>query len=272
MANSNNGQPPMAWRYCGGQLKLWRESASVSRQSLADEAGYDYEYVKSMEYGRRKPTQRLLQIADQMCGAGGKLLAGQGYLKPEPFPERTQEYMQVEAEAIALHVYESLLITGLLQTEAYMRELMSNDCPPLDEETLEERVAGRLKRQAKLDCKPPAHFSFVLYEAALRALVGGPEVMRRQFKHLLTVGEKRNVSIQVLPFSRAPYVALNGSFILAETDEHQQYAFVEGQETGALYPAGDKFSTLTQRHGMIRMQALDVEASADFIRGVANGL
>ncbi|MEV6315838.1 helix-turn-helix transcriptional regulator [Streptomyces sp. NPDC051776] len=86
MTTGNSSQPPMAWRYCGNQLKLWRTKAGVTREKLGEEAGYTYEAVKSREQGRRRPTPRLLQVADEMCGAQGLLNAAQEYLKPERFP------------------------------------------------------------------------------------------------------------------------------------------------------------------------------------------
>ncbi|MER6355100.1 helix-turn-helix transcriptional regulator [Streptomyces sp. NPDC001634] len=272
MASGESQQAQQNWRYCGGQVKLWREEAGVSRQALADEVGYDYEYVKSMECGRRRPTLRLLQVADQMCGARGKLVAGHEFLKPEAFPQRTQQYVLVEEEAITLYSYAAMFIPGLLQTKEYAHELISNSCPPLDEETIEERVAARLKRQELLTRKPLAHFSFVIHEAALRAMVGDREVMCRQLNRLLEAGRLRNVSVQVLPFASAPPVALGGPLVLVETKEHEHYAYVEGQETGALYADADKLNALTQRHGMIRMQALNVEESARFITKVAEEL
>ncbi|MEU1617973.1 helix-turn-helix transcriptional regulator [Streptomyces sp. NPDC005722] len=265
-------QPPMAWRYCGNQVKLWREQAGVTREQLAREAAYGYETVKSMEQGRRRPTTRLLQVADQLCGAHGKLTAAQEFLKPERFPERTREFMQAESEAIALYGYEPLLVPGLLQTEAYARALMGNSCPPLDDETIEERVAARLERQEKLRRKPAALFGFVLYEAALRTSVGGPEVMKRQLQGLLTAGSLRNVSIQVLPADRVAYPALSGSLVLLETEEHEHLAYVEAQETSALYTDPTKVSRLSQRHGIIRMQALGVEESARFIGELAEAI
>jgi hypothetical protein len=112
----------------------------------------------------------------------------------------------------------------------------------------------------------------VIHEAALRAMVGARALMRRQLNHLLQVGEARNVSIQALPFVCAPPVALGGPLVLVETKEHEHYAYVEGQETGALYADPDKLNALTQRHGMIRMQALNLEESARFIRKVAEEL
>ncbi|MEV8017822.1 helix-turn-helix transcriptional regulator [Streptomyces sp. NPDC086554] len=267
-----NSQPPMAWRYCGNQVKRWREQAGVTREELCKETGYHYEYVKSMENGRRKPTLRLLQIADEMCDAHGLLLSAQDYLKPEPFPARSQEYMQAEAEAIALHFYAPLLVPGLLQTEEYARALIAASCPPLDDETIDARVSARLMRQEAFARRPTTAFGFVMYEAALRTLVGGRDVMQRQLLHLLEVGALRNASIQVLQVDRCSGPALNGSFALLETIDHEQLAYVEAPETSALYSDPAKVSELSQSHGMIRMQALGVEDSARFIKELAEEL
>ncbi|MFE6165074.1 helix-turn-helix domain-containing protein [Streptomyces sp. NPDC056486] len=267
-----NSQPPMAWRYCGNQVKRWREQAGTTREELCKETGYHYEYVKSMENGRRKPTLRLLQIADEMCDAHGLLLSAQDYLKPEPFPARSQEFMQIEAEAISLLWYEPLLIPGLLQTEEYARTLISESCPPLDDETVEERVGARLRRQEALRARPSVVFNFVVYEAALRTMVGGREATKRQLQHILEASQLRNVSVQVLPMGRCSGLALTGSVVLLETPEHEHYAYSEVQTTSALYADTAKVSELTQRHGMIRLHALSVEESADFIRKMAEEL
>ncbi|MGW7382140.1 helix-turn-helix domain-containing protein [Streptomyces sp. NPDC054794] len=269
MSTAVNSQPPIAWRYCGSQIKMWRTEAGIGREALAKEAGYDYEYVKSMENGRRRPTLRLLQVADQACGAGGKLVAAQEYLKPEPFPARSQEFMALEAEAIAVSWYEPLLIPGLLQTEAYARALIGASSPPLDDETVSERVAARLRRADAVRRKVGVMYGFVVYEAALRTEVGGSEVMREQLRHLLGVGELRNVSVQVLPFGRCSGVALNGSIVLLETPEHEHYGYIEAPEVSVLHASLGKVSALAQAHAMIRMHSLSVEESATFIRRVA---
>ncbi|MFD7228672.1 Scr1 family TA system antitoxin-like transcriptional regulator [Streptomyces sp. NPDC059881] len=260
------------WRYCGNQIKLWRTEAGISREELGKEANYEYETVKSMEQGRRKPSVRLLQVADQLCGAQGKLLAAQEFLKPEPFPERAKEFMAIEAEAIARHAYDALLIPGLLQTEEYARVLISESHPPLDDETVEERVRARLQRQEALTRRTGTVFSFVLNEAGLRTEVGGEETMKRQLDRLPEVGKLRNVSIQVLPRGRCNGLALNGSMVLLETAEHERYAYVEAPKTSALHSDPGTVSALSEAHGMIRMQALGVEESADFIRQVAEEL
>ncbi|HZG05687.1 MAG TPA: helix-turn-helix transcriptional regulator [Streptomyces sp.] len=272
MTDGNAQQAPATWRYCGNQIKLWRTRAGVSREELGREAGYEYESVKSMEQGRRKPTLRLLEVADEMCGARGLLVAAQEYLRPEKFQSYAQEFMEVESRAITLHWYETLLVPGLLQTEGYARALLNSHCPPLDDETIEERVLARLARQETLVKKPTVMFSFVIYEAALRTSAGGSEVMREQMRHLLQAGALRNVSVQILPADRGAHTGLNGPMVLLETDEHEYYAYAEGQETGALYSAPEKVSVFTQRHGVIRMQALSAEESAQFIKEMAEEL
>ncbi|WP_223205994.1 helix-turn-helix domain-containing protein [Streptomyces xanthii] len=261
-----------AWRYCGSQIKLWRTEAGVARETLADEAGYGYEYVKSMENGRRRPTTHLLQVADLLCKAGGKIAAAQQYLKPEPHPQRSQEFMSLERDAIAVSSYEPLLIPGLLQASEYAKALIGASSPPLDDETVEQRVAGRLKRQEALTARPGVMFSFVVFEAALRTQVGGREVMKGQLERLLDVGELRNVSIQVLPFGRAYGVALRGAVVLLEMADHERYAYVEGPETSTLYADADKVSALVRAHDMIRMHALGPGDSAEFIRKVRGEL
>ncbi|MFE5868572.1 helix-turn-helix domain-containing protein [Streptomyces roseifaciens] len=262
---------PMAWRLCGNQIKLWRQAANVSREELAAEAGYGVEAVRSMEMGRRRPSQHLLQVADSMFGAHGKLESAHQYLEPDRALVRTTEFLAIEADAIAVDMYEVLLIPGLLQTEAYARALMAGHCPPVSDCVVDSRVAARLERQGLLT-NPTRLFNFVIHEAALRTLVGGPEVMKGQLNHLLEVGELRNVSVQVLPLGRGVTPGLEGAFVLLETSEHKHYCYGETQVSSMLHAEPERVSALMKRHAMIRMQALDEVESARFIRGVAEEL
>ncbi|MBB4894339.1 transcriptional regulator with XRE-family HTH domain [Streptomyces olivoverticillatus] len=263
-------QPPMAWRYCGNQLKLWRLRAGVSREELGKEAGYGYDAVKSMEQGRRRPTVRLLEIADEMCEAHGLLLAARDYLTPERFPSFSLDFIRYEAEAIALSSFQPLLIPGLLQTEEYARELIGAHWPPLDDEAIEEMVAARLERQALLD-KQARAFSFVIGEGPLRQALSGTAAHKRQLHHLMETGERRNVTIQVLPNGGA-HAGLNGPLVLLETQEHEHIAYEEGQTTGVLYTDAEKISIATQRHVMISRQSLSPSESASFISKLAEAL
>ncbi|MFI1182054.1 helix-turn-helix domain-containing protein [Streptomyces sp. NPDC020799] len=256
--------PPVSWRYCGDQLKSWRTIAGVSREDLAKESNYGVETIKSMEQGRRKPTRRVLEVADQMCGAQGLLLAACPYLQPEPVVSRAPEFMAAEAEAIAVHGFELVLIPGLLQVEDYARALISGHCPPVDDETVQRLIELRLGR-AELLNKPKVLFNFVIYEAALRISVGGPDAMEKQLQRLLDVGQQRNVFIQVLPFSAGIHPGLDGSFTLLESPERERMAYEEGHAVADLHGDPEKVSDMTNVFAMLRMRALNEEDSRRFI-------
>ncbi|MFD8995386.1 helix-turn-helix domain-containing protein [Streptomyces abikoensis] len=259
---------PMAWQYCGEQIKLWRNLAGVSRETLAKEAGYGCETIASVEQGRRRPAVHLLRIADQLCGAKGLLRAAEKYLEPEELPERSHDYMQYETEAIAISSYQPLRIPGLLQTEEYAHAQISRCWPPLDDETVETRVANRMKRQALLD-KQTRVFNYVIGEPALRFPIGSREQHQQQLQHLLTVGARRNVTIQALPFGGVPE-GNDGSLILLETPENKHLAYEEGQLTSALTIEPDKVSRATQRLAHITQLAMSPVQSAGFIKELAD--
>ncbi|MFE1749121.1 helix-turn-helix domain-containing protein [Streptomyces anandii] len=260
--SGESNQPPAAWRYGGDQLKRWRAKADVSRERLASAANYSPETIASMERGVRRPTSRVLDVADELCGAQGMLSAAKEFVNRERFPARAQDFMVREKEATSIWSYEVTYIPGLLQTERYARELIDNHVPPLDEETVNERIAARMDRQAVLAArKPPVGLSFVLYEAVLCS----PQVDAEQLLRLLEAARPRNVVVQVLPFERATPAALMGPMVLLETQDYERFAFTEGSFASELSADPGVVSRVTERLSMIRTQALDPGESARFI-------
>jgi transcriptional regulator with XRE-family HTH domain len=250
------------WRFSGNQLKRWRTKANVSREQLAAASNYSPDTIKAMEQGVRMPTPRVLDVADELCRAEGLLSAAKDYLSREKFPPRAQEFMEREREAIGRWSYDATYIPGLLQTRAYTRTLIENRYPPLDQETVEERITGRMERQAILtERKPPVALSFVVYEAALRSPLVGAEQLRR----LLEVSLLRNVALQVLPFARAIPAALLGPMVMLETRDHERFAYSEGQLGSQLSADPDVVSRTIERLSMIRAEALSPAESARFI-------
>ncbi|MFD7546918.1 helix-turn-helix domain-containing protein [Streptomyces sp. NPDC059816] len=266
---TNASTPPVSWSYCGDQIKLWRQVSSVTREALSDEANYHIDYVKAMENGRRKPTAQLLRTADQLCGAKGLLIAAQKYLIPEPNTQHTMEFMDLEARATVINSYEPLVVPGLLQTEAYCRHLFSTWMPLVDEEVVEERTLRRLERQRILrESRPLVWFSYVIFEAALRGTLGSRGIMKEQLHHLLEVGQLRNVSLQVLPFSRSDHEARGGSFVIFEAEE-ETYGYTESSGINLLTSDHARIAPMNMRYGALRAQSLTMDESMDFIRTIA---
>ncbi len=93
---------PTTYRYFGQQFQLWRQAAQVRRETVAEATSYSVDMVKSVEQGRRKVPARMAEIADEMFGAKGILLAGLSHLKRDKFPARAQDFMIYEERAIVM--------------------------------------------------------------------------------------------------------------------------------------------------------------------------
>ncbi|WKU05122.1 helix-turn-helix transcriptional regulator [Micromonospora sp. HUAS LYJ1] len=127
-------------------------------------------------------------------------------------PEWFEFYVGLEAEAESLRTYEAESVPGLLQTEAYAREMFRRTA---GEEGLERKVAARLRRQEVLHRDAPrVELSVVLNEAVLLRPVGGPAVMAEQLTHMARVARSPNVTCYVLPFSAGGHPAMSTPYVI----------------------------------------------------------
>ncbi|HVQ94259.1 MAG TPA: helix-turn-helix transcriptional regulator [Mycobacteriales bacterium] len=114
--------------------------------------------------------------------------------------EAFRTYIGLEDEAASIRSYETHLIPGLLQTEAYSRAIMTiRRDTPLDE--VDRGMRLRSTRKQILTRADPPQLWVVLDEAVLRRPVGGGDVMAEQYEHLATFAGRSNITVQVLPFS-----------------------------------------------------------------------
>ncbi|MCF3103442.1 helix-turn-helix domain-containing protein [Streptomyces roseoverticillatus] len=257
-------QPPMTWRLCGNQAKLWRTRAGVTREELAREANYDFETVKSMEQGRRRPTERFLQVTDDMCGAHGFLIAMLDYLGPEKSVPGYDDLFRYEEEAISICSYQPLLIPGLLQTEEAMRALFNAHWPPLEDDVIDQRVSKRLTRQKLLEKRSRA-FVFVIGEAALRNTMSGVEGHKRQLARLLEAAAQRNVILQVM-VTEGGHPEISSGFVLLELPDHRRIAYEEGNMMGKLSSDPEMVSFIVHCNALVGRLALSPERSERFIQ------
>ncbi|MEW2453520.1 helix-turn-helix domain-containing protein [Streptomyces albus] len=260
---------PGIWVGYGKLLRKFRLAAGYSQEALAPLLGYSAEQLASVEQGRRPAKAPLTEAAERVLNAGGVLATLQDDVDFAKLPAFFRDFALLEMEAVSRFGYDPLLIPGLLQTERYARALFEGHVPVLDEDAVDDSLDGRLTRQKLLTKRPIVDFSFVIGEAALRQELGGPETMREQYRHLLAVGELRNVAIQVVPLGRGVHTGLNGGFVLVETSKHRQYGYFESQDIGHVVSDAKQVSTFALRYGKLRSQALNVGESAAFIEQLA---
>jgi hypothetical protein len=112
--------------------------------------------------------------------------------------------------------FEGQLVPGLLQTEPYARAVLLAGTRALSATDTEARMAIRTKRQQLLEVDDPPELRIVLDEAVLWRRIGGVDVMVGQIEHLLAMGARPNIRIQLLPFGTGAHPALDGPFTLID--------------------------------------------------------
>ncbi|OXY95820.1 transcriptional regulator [Streptomyces diastatochromogenes] len=256
----------------GSLLRFFRERAGMTQEGLGGYVGYSKSQVAMVERGERAPKGKFVEVADETLGAQGALVAAGRKLKVSRFPSWFEDYADLEAKAVAIHMYANHVVPGMLQSAAYARAIFVAQRPPLADEEIESRLAARLDRQRVLERTPSPLVSFVLEEHTLKRPLGGRWALRDQLEHILDIGKQRNVEIQVMPTSRQDHASLNGPMILLETDEHKQLAYVEGPGGGYFVSEQPQLGELFAQYGILRAQALNPEESADLIDKVARDL
>ncbi|MFJ8824893.1 helix-turn-helix domain-containing protein [Streptomyces sp. NPDC102467] len=239
----------------GRQLKLFRERAGMDRARLGSLTGYSASTIASFEQGRRIPSPKFVDRADEVLDAGGVLSTSKEEVARAQYPAFFRDAARFEAEAVVLHVYATQAVPGLLQTEGYARTVFAIWSPQLDEEVIEQRLAARLARQEILDRRPAPHLSFVIEEAVLLRPLGGESVWRGQLEQLLLIEEKRNVEVQVMPLSRQQHAGLAGPFTLMELKDGHRIAYAEVQGDSRVHTERQKVRELERTCGSLRAQA-----------------
>ncbi|HEX5594901.1 MAG TPA: helix-turn-helix transcriptional regulator [Micromonosporaceae bacterium] len=151
-------------------------------------------------------------------------------------PSSYGTYIGLEAEAAELCSYHSVGLPGLLQTEEYSRAMVDAAAPMLRRDEVERRVEIRRRRQqAVFSRADPLRMNCVIDEATLRRQTGGVEVMRKQLRHLVELGNTPNICIRVLPFTAGDHMNLSHFLILRFPDpDDTDVVYLEHAENGGL--------------------------------------
>ncbi|MEU3630990.1 MULTISPECIES: helix-turn-helix domain-containing protein [Streptomyces] len=249
----------------GQSMKTLRMRAGLEREEFGRRIGYSASTVASFEQGRRIPSPRTIEQADEVLGAGGLLALWKEQVERAQYPARFQGMAKLEKEAIELLMYDALIINGLLQTEEYMRALLAMRRPPLAQETIDQRVTARLARQDIFDRQPAPLLGFVMTEAVLRQRYGSRDVLRGQLEHLLLIGQKRNVEIQVMPLDCEDNAGVNGPFTVVTRKDGRKFVYSEAHAISTLEADPEQSALAAARYGIIRSQALSPRESSQFI-------
>lgn len=276
--------PTIGGRQLARELRHLREQAGMTGEQAAKALDWEQSKVSRMETGKMRITSGEVM---ELCEAYGVDGDERGRLVQLARDARKKgwwheysdyvkkgfiDYLAFESEALAYRSYETQVVPGIFQTEAYARAIFRGSQRRTAEE-IERCVEVRLARQQRIATSTdPLHIWTVIDESGLRRVVDSPTVTRTQMTRLLELGRLANVSIQVLPHQAGVHAAIDGAFTLLAFDGYPELLYIE-HLMGCIYmdkAADTAHGNLVFDH--LRSAALNTTDSAMLIQKMVQDL
>jgi transcriptional regulator with XRE-family HTH domain len=264
-------------RRLGAALRDLREAAGLSREQVGTALDCSSSKISRIENGdvgvRRgdltvmlniygvtdaQRRQELIALARDAKQRGDWWSAHRPLLSPAHL-----RYLELEAAATAIHTLALAIVPDLVQTREYARADIEAAREDIPDDQIERRVDVRLARQALLDNDQLMDLRLILDEATLHRQVGGTRVLADQLRHLVRMSERPNVTIQVLPYDGAGYVAMRTGFTLLRfsDDLDSGTVYVDGLVGDTFHERPDEVRQAAEYFACLQQRALDPEES-----------
>ncbi len=222
MPEPNEG-PTVLRILLGTQLRRLREDRGIGAQAAAKAIRGSDSKISRIELGRSAireidvldlltfygvgPLEReqLLSLAEQANRPGW------WHRFNDILPDWFQSYVGMEEAATSIRVYEPQVIPGLLQTPHYTAAVLAVCDVPLGE--AERHVILRKERQRRF-AEGRLKLWAIVEETALRRPVGSKEVLLDQLRYLLSLGDRSNLTLQIIRDGTSGHAVPSGFTIL----------------------------------------------------------
>jgi transcriptional regulator with XRE-family HTH domain len=220
------GSPTVRRRRLAAELRGIRESKGKSGDAVAAALKWSPSKISRYERARTglrpREVERLLDY-DQITGPRRALLlelaedaTQKGWWEEftDSLAEDYQQFIGLEHEATSIAIWHVDVVTGLLQTEAYARHIISSysRVEPVAPGMIGRLVKVRMQRQQVLD-REGLQLSVVLDESVLKRRIGDDSVMYEQLQRLAQEADRPNLSLQILPLD-AQHTVFGESFVI----------------------------------------------------------
>jgi transcriptional regulator with XRE-family HTH domain len=221
------GSPTVRRRRLAAELREIRESKGKSGDAVAAALRWSPSKISRYERARTglqpREVERLLDYY-QITGSRRALLlelaedaSHKGWWEEyaDGLSGDYQQFIGLEHEASSIDIWHVDVVTGLLQTEAYARHIISSytRVEPVPPSMVERLVRVRMRRQQVLDREPALQLTVVLDESVLKRRVGGEPVMYEQLQRLAAEADRPNLTLQILPLD-AEHPVFGESFVI----------------------------------------------------------
>ena len=221
------GSPTVRRRRLAAELRGIRESMGKSGDAVA--AALKWSPSKISRYERAKTglqpreVERLLDYYE-ITGPRRELLLAlaedasqKGWWEQftDALSPDYQEFIGLEHEASTIAIWHVDVVTGLLQTEAYARHIISSysKVEPIAPGMIERLVKVRMQRQRVLSREEQVQLEVVLDESVLKRRVGNDTVMYEQLQRLIREADRPNLTLRILPLN-AQHTVFGESFVI----------------------------------------------------------
>lgn len=275
--------PTVRRRRLGMELRRLREEASYTLERVAERLECSDSKISRIETGQVGATPRDVRDMLELYGADGRQrdelmqLAREGRQRGwwNTFDDQViKTLIGFEAAAASVHVYEAMVVPGLLQTVDYARAVIGAVRPGLGPEQIERRVEVRTARQRDLTQADPPALWAIIDEAALRRPVGGPKVMGEQLEWLIEAAAWPSVTLQALPLNAAEHAGMDGSFTMYEFSDPADPAvvYLENATSGLYLETPEETRRYALLFDHLRAAAMQPKDSREFLRELADAL
>ncbi|ANZ18837.1 helix-turn-helix transcriptional regulator [Streptomyces noursei] len=254
----------------GRDIKQVRLARKLTQKHLAKATGYTDGYVSKVESGTLlpRPSRKFAEGCDNAFGTG-ELFAGMlRRIDEGEHPSWFVPYLKLERKASRILDYSTSLPMGLLQTKDYARAVFRAYYSGASAETIEDKVAARLRRREVFKRDTPPLLWAIMHEACLRTVVGDAEVMSGQLKYLLTAAASPRVQLQVMPFSGGAPAASTKPFILLHFTDSPTVLYTETRVGGRMHDSEQTVDAAVDDYDLLRAHALAPDQSLALIKNL----
>ncbi|MEX3105209.1 MULTISPECIES: helix-turn-helix transcriptional regulator [Streptomyces] len=276
----SGARPTVRSRRLGVALKTYRQAAKMDQAQAAEVIAGHQTRVSRIETGH--VSARPLEIRAMLDAYGVHDLAVRKKLEDlarnskrrgwwlEHAAHLRQDYLDfiaLEDDATYIREWQQMLVPGLLQIPAYTEQNIAADPNYVPPELVADLLKVRQARQTKIE-EGGATYTAILWEGVIRHPLVDAEVHREQLSAILAAGKRKNVTLQVLPFSAGALAAMTSAFSTFSFDADPVVEAVTLENlrgTSVLEGAAD-LSAYANAFDQLRSAALAPDASARLIR------
>lgn len=251
-----------------------RVAAGKTQEQVGEDVEVDRTTVGKWERSESTPLpQQRPKYADSLGISLHELDQLLSNLPPSPgtTPIWLAQYLGMEQSASEMRAHETQVIDGLLQTPGYAAAIArSVGVGETPEAYVQRNIEQRRWRQARV-LNGDLQLSVVQPETVLRLRLGDGATMAEQMDWLLEVGQRPNVTVQIVPFEVGQYEAMRmGAFkIFAHPWIQGVSVYVVRHEGTALIDNADEAANYVAAWEQASHLALSPDESAAVIKDAA---